>query len=138
VRVLADGTTEAAAAGAYDALVLPGGMPGAANLAESARLDALLREAAVCGKLICAICASPAVVLAPKGLLEGRRYTCYPGMEKGVKGGQWLADDVVVDKNTITSRGPGTAGAFALAIIEKLEGKDAADKIKAAALLQKM
>jgi 4-methyl-5(b-hydroxyethyl)-thiazole monophosphate biosynthesis len=137
VRVLADDTVMAELPRDYDAVVLPGGMPGAANLAESKRLDAVLCEAAASGKLICAICASPAVVLAPKGHLEDRRYTCYPGMETDVKDGRWQADDVVVDKNIITSRGPGTAGEFALTIIEKLAGKDTADKIRAAVLIQK-
>jgi 4-methyl-5(b-hydroxyethyl)-thiazole monophosphate biosynthesis len=65
----------------WDAVLLPGGMPGAANIAASEGAASLLRESAQAGKLICAICAAPAVVLAPLGILAGRRFTCYPGME---------------------------------------------------------
>ncbi|PIU39866.1 MAG: DJ-1 family protein, partial [Candidatus Omnitrophica bacterium CG07_land_8_20_14_0_80_50_8] len=67
--------------GIPDAVVLPGGMPGAANLNQSEALKDLLQKMKRAGKIIAAICASPAVVLAPNGILEGKKATCYPGFE---------------------------------------------------------
>ena len=64
----------------WDAVILPGGMPGASNLAASAAVGKFLKDLAAAGKIVAAICASPAVVLAPLGLLAGRRFTCFPGM----------------------------------------------------------
>jgi 4-methyl-5(b-hydroxyethyl)-thiazole monophosphate biosynthesis len=122
---------------AWDALVIPGGQPGADNLAACAPVGKLYQEMAAAGKTIAAICASPAVVLAPLGLLSGKKCTCYPGLEAKLSagGGKPSKDKVVVDGNLITSRGPGTAHAFALALIEKLSGPAEAKKLAAAALL---
>ena len=123
----------------WDALVLPGGMPGASNLAASKETVDLIKEMAASGKWVCAICASPAVVLAPLGLLSGRKFTCYPGMESGVPDGKWLDSQVVVEAGEsggiITSRGAGTAGAFAVAIIGRLLGEAEANKVAQAVLL---
>jgi len=119
----------------FDAVIIPGGLPGATNLAASKKTGALLKEMAATGKLICAICASPAVVLSPLGLLAGKKFTCYPGMEEKAQDGTWSQDNVVVDGNIITSRSAGTAGRFAIAIIEKLLDEAAAKKIAEAVLL---
>ena len=119
----------------FDAIVLPGGMPGASNLAACERLSLLLIEMAASGKLICAICASPAIVLAPLGLLSGKRFTCYPGMEEKVTGAQWSEDRVVIDGNIITSRAAGTTGEFSIAIINYLLGEPTAKKISDSVLL---
>jgi 4-methyl-5(b-hydroxyethyl)-thiazole monophosphate biosynthesis len=90
---------------------------------------------AAAGKLTAAICAAPAVFLAPLGLLQGKRFTCYPGKEKEVSGGIWQTDKVVVDRNLVTSRGAGTAALFALALIDFLAGKDKAQAVGEAVLL---
>jgi len=121
--------------GGWDAVILPGGMPGAENLAASKETGALLKDMAADGKLVCAICASPAVVLSPLGLIKGKKFTCYPGMEEKAKEGEWSDKRVVVDGNIITSRGAGTAGEFAIAIIKKLLDETAAKKIADAVLL---
>jgi 4-methyl-5(b-hydroxyethyl)-thiazole monophosphate biosynthesis len=131
LKVQAD-TTLSKATGEWDAVILPGGMPGASNLAASKETGLLLKEMAAANKLICAICASPAVVLAPLGLLDGKRFTCYPGMEKKLSSdilSSFFGDRVVVDENIITSRGAGTAGEFAIAIIEELLDENAAVKV---------
>jgi len=138
LRVTADTTlTEIAKQGTagWDAVILPGGMPGAENLSASKETGALLKSMASEGKLVCAICASPAVVLAPLGLLAGKKFTCYPGMEEKVADGKWLEDRVVTDGNIITSRSAGTAGEFAVAIIKKLLDEAAGKKIADAVLL---
>ncbi|MDR2097468.1 MAG: DJ-1/PfpI family protein [Spirochaetaceae bacterium] len=120
-----------------DGLILPGGLPGAEKLAASGEVDALLKEAARAGVLICAICASPAFVLAPKGLLDGRRWTCYPGAESGAGKAKesWIEDRVAADKNLITSRAAGTAAEWSVKIIETLLGAEAAAKVAQSVLL---
>jgi 4-methyl-5(b-hydroxyethyl)-thiazole monophosphate biosynthesis len=122
-------------AAAWDAVLLPGGAPGAVNLADSQETGPLLREMAAAGKLICAICASPAVVLAPLGLLAGKRFTCFPGMEKNIQGAFWTDDPVVVDGNLVTSRGAGTAGLWAVEIIGLLLSPGEGEKVARSVLL---
>ena len=115
-------------------------MPGSTNLAASIHAGKFIKSMANAGKWICAICAAPAVVLAPLGILEGRRFTCYPGYETKVSGAQWCQDRVVVDKNPaahslITSRGAGTAGEFAIAIIANLLSENDARQLAEKVLL---
>jgi len=125
----------------FDAAVVPGGMPGAANIAASENTCKLLKEMFAAGKLICAICASPVIVLAPLGIIKDKNFTCYPGMEEKAAeysvelSGKWSDSRVVTDGNLITSRGAGTAGEFAAAIIEKLINKETAEKIAQTVLL---
>ncbi|MDR2542803.1 MAG: DJ-1/PfpI family protein [Treponema sp.] len=119
----------------WDAVILPGGIPGATNLAASEETNRFIKEMAAAGKLVCAICASPVVILAPLGLLDGKKFTCYPGMEDKIPQGKWQDTDVVVDGNILTSRAAGTSGQFAVAIIEKLLDEAAAKKIAEAVLL---
>ena len=122
-------------AASWDAVIIPGGMPGAANLAASKAAGALLAEMAAADKYVCAICASPAVVLAPLGVLSGKRFTCYPGMEAQVRDGIWSEDRVVIDGSIITSRGAGTAGEFAVAIISAMLGEAEGKRVAEAVLL---
>ena len=117
-----------------DAVVVPGGMPGAANLAASSAVGALIKGMFTRGKLVASICASPAVVLSPLGVLEGKKTTCYPGFEKDLTCGTFSEERVVHDGNVITSRGPGTAAEFSLKIIEYLSGEQAARGIHEATL----
>jgi len=135
IQINAGTTLAETTAGEWDAVVLPGGMPGAEKLAASPETAALLRKTAAAGKLICAICASPAVVLAPLGLLEGRKFTCYPGLEEKAAAGKWSDSRVVTDGNLITSRGAGTAGEFAVAIIASLFDEETGKKIAESVLL---
>jgi 4-methyl-5(b-hydroxyethyl)-thiazole monophosphate biosynthesis len=136
IRIDADATLGDLAGEAWDAVLLPGGMPGAANLAASGETGALLKEMAAAGKWVTAICASPALVLAPLGLLEGRRFTCYPGMETKVGGSaRWSEDPVVRDGNIITSRGAGTAAQWAVEIISSLLSPAEGEKVAKSVLL---
>ena len=109
--------------GMPDALVLPGGMPGAEYLASSVKLKDLIIKMNDAGKIIAAICASPVVVLEPSGILKGKNATCYPGMESGFSPDvRSSKEDVVIDGNIMTSRGPWTAFEFAFQLAEKLVG----------------
>ena len=102
-------------------VVLPGGMPGSTNLRDNQALIASLQEAAKAGKYLAAICAAP-IVLERAGLLEGRKFTCFPGVEEQITSGEHQTDLVVVDGNIVTSRGAGTALAFAYALVDLLGG----------------
>ncbi len=112
-------------------LILPGGMPGATNLAACAPLcDALKAHAAKGGK-IAAICASPAVVLAPLGLLAGKEATCYPGFEAVCSThGAIIRDEAVIAlPSLVTANGPAAAMAFALSIVANTLGASVAQEI---------
>ena len=122
-------------AASYDAIVIPGGMPGAANIAASQEAGTLIKQMAAAGKKVCAICAAPAVVLAPLGLLAGKKFTCYPGMEEKVQDGRWTDESVAIDGNIITSRAAGTAGKFAVAVIAQLLGEEEGEKVAQSVLL---
>jgi 4-methyl-5(b-hydroxyethyl)-thiazole monophosphate biosynthesis len=119
----------------WDAVIIPGGLDGATNLAASKEACAFIKEMAAAGKLICAICSSPVIVLASLDLLAGKKFTCFPEMEKEVQGGIWSEDRVVVDGNIITSRGAGTAGEWSIAIIGKLLDENAGRKTAESVLL---
>ena len=112
-----------------DVLVLPGGKLGTQNLASCDVLTSKLDAHVAAGKLACAICAAPALVLGARGLVDGKRACCYPGLENHLKGAEVTANNVTVDGNIVTSRGLGTSIDFALAIIEKLDSKEKADEI---------
>jgi len=113
----------------FDAVILPGGLGGAKNLSSSEDVNTFLLKMHQEGKLIAAICASPAVVLGPLGLLKDKTYTCYPGFENQVEDGIFSEDRVVIDGMLITSRAPGTAAEFAYEVIRFLQDKTAADKV---------
>jgi 4-methyl-5(b-hydroxyethyl)-thiazole monophosphate biosynthesis len=107
----------------FDLIVLPGGMPGAQNLADYQPLAERVREQAAAGKLFAAICAAPALALQAYGVLKQRRMTCYPAFSEQLSGCTFVDQPVVVDGNCITSQGPGTALEFALTLVEQLLGK---------------
>jgi 4-methyl-5(b-hydroxyethyl)-thiazole monophosphate biosynthesis len=119
----------------WDCVIIPGGMLGSKNLAACAKVGKFLKKLSDKGKMIAAICAAPAVVLAPLGLLEGKRFTCYPGMEEGLTSGTWMEDKVVIDGALITSRAAGTAAEFAFTLIKILEDSYQEMKLRAALLL---
>ena len=107
----------------FDLVVLPGGMPGAAHLRDCAVLKQILVRQNEAGRLYGAICAAPAVVLQTHGLLQGRRCTGHPGFMEQLHGSDADEAGVVVDRNCITSRGPGTALSFALELVQQLFGE---------------
>ncbi len=102
-----------------DMLILPGGIPGTPNLKAHAGLDKLIRQYHEAGKYLAAVCAAP-TVYGEKGLLQGRKATCFPGMESGLVGAEHREDKVVCDGQFITSRGMGTCIDFGLTLLAKL------------------
>ena len=105
----------------YDLVVLPGGMPGSANLRDHQLLINALQDFEREGKQLAAICAAP-IVLNRAGLLKGKQFTCYDGIQEQIADGTYRKDTVVVDGQLTTSRGPATALAFAYKLVEHLGG----------------
>jgi 4-methyl-5(b-hydroxyethyl)-thiazole monophosphate biosynthesis len=120
----------------FDCVIVPGGGKGSANLAADTTVgDFILRHFAA-GKIVAAICAAPLVVLGPLGILKGRRFTCFPGLENEVHEDGYCRDRVVVDGNLISSRAAGTAGEFSLALISALFDSAKAREIARAVVLE--
>ncbi len=115
---------------AADAMVLPGGMPGSKRLRESESVRAWVARLNAEGKLVAAICAAP-TVLESCGILEGRRATSHPNHAEEMKHCVYETADVVTDGNEITSRGAGTAIAFAAEVVRHLVDDATADDILA-------
>lgn len=113
----------------FDAIVLPGGMPGTLKLGEHEGVNQLIQQFASEGKLICAICAAPSV-LGAAGILKNCRAVCHPGFEDKLTGAITSEDSVITDGNIITSRGMGTAIDFALAILRYLKDDAAVADLK--------
>ena len=106
----------------YDMVILPGGYEGTDAMAAHAGLKASLQEMNRQGKYIAALCAAPEV-LDQAGLLEGRKFTCYPTVAEKIRSG--IRTDAVIaeDGNIITGKGPALAWAFAYRLVDVL-GKD--------------
>lgn len=134
VTIETDTTIDKVDSESLDGVVIPGGMPGAENVAASTHAQDLVKKLFKAGKLVAAICAAPAVVLEPLGVLEGKTATCYPGFEGRFQQAGFSEERVVKDGTVITSRGPGTAAEFAVALIEYLVDRKTADKIRSATL----
>ncbi|HZJ83017.1 MAG TPA: DJ-1 family glyoxalase III [Clostridia bacterium] len=113
----------------YDGVVIPGGLPGATNLRDNARVIEIVKEIAQEEKLVAAICAGP-IVLEKAGVIEGKKVTSYPGFEDQLSGGIYLEESVVRDGNIITARGPALAVDFAIEIVKYLLGTEKADELK--------
>jgi len=123
----------------FDALVLPGGGKGAENMHHCEFVNDLIKRHWEGGKIVAAICAAPAVVLAPIGLLSGRHATCYPGLERRfAKDVKDCTASVCVDGHLVTSRGPGTAMEFSIRLAELMTGAPNALKIGQAMLVGTM
>jgi 4-methyl-5(b-hydroxyethyl)-thiazole monophosphate biosynthesis len=123
IMISADTTLGAVDAHGFDALVLPGGMPGSKHLREDARVLELVREFVKANKLTAAICAAP-TVLEAAGVLRQRRATGYPG--DALPSANYREESVVEDGPLVTSRGPATAFEFALTLVTRLVSAEAA------------
>jgi 4-methyl-5(b-hydroxyethyl)-thiazole monophosphate biosynthesis len=112
-----------------EAIVLPGGMPGADNLEKNPEVQAMIDFAAMKNVLIAAICAAP-MILGHKRLLEGRKATCFPGFEKELFGAHLSDKSVCTDGNIVTAKGMGASIDFSVEILRILTNKQAALKLK--------
>lgn len=120
----------------YEAVILPGGLKGAQNLAGSAKVKRLLEEQQKSGRFIAAICAAPTALLSHK-ICTGKLLTSHPSVKNQLSDSYKYSEDRVVrDGALITSRGPGTAFEFGLALVEALQGKEKRDSIVPPMLLK--
>lgn len=111
-----------------DIVFLPGGMPGTRNLEADDKVLNIVKKQYESGKIVTAICAAPSI-LGHLNILQGKKATCYPGFEKDLYGATLMTERVVEDGNVITSRGMGTAVDLGLALVERLLGSEASEKI---------
>ena len=123
IPIMADALFEDVDFADADMLILPGGQPGATNLANHKGVELLLRQFMDADKPVAAICAAP-MVLGGHGLIDGRKVTTYPGCEPGL--GKALCTGALVeqDANLITGKGPAAAVEFANAIIRLLRSEE--------------
>ena len=109
-------------------LVLPGG-PGHTNLDESGAVQDLITYALEKDIYIAAICASPSI-LGKRGILDGKKYTCFPGFEKFSPNGIFTGEKATLDGKILTGKGAGAASDFGFKMVEILKNKDVADNLK--------
>lgn len=111
----------------YEALILPGGSRGVANLLKSSEVDYLVQGFYKASKWVCAICTAP-MVLAKNGLLHDKLYTCYPGCNNGLDG-IYTGEEIVVTDKIITARSMLYSVPFGLKIVELILSKDVSDRV---------
>ena len=128
VRIAPDGAWDPAEATRFDALVVPGGLGGVQTLRQDESVKQAVREFMLAGKLVASLCAGP-TVLQDAGVLAGKTYTSHPNSREELTAGAWVDRPVVRDGNLVTSQAPGTAFAFALALIEILDSPETARKV---------
>lgn len=124
ITIKADYTIDQLKEDDYDGIVIPGGMPGAKYVTECQKAVECVKAMLESKKLVSAICASPAVVLAKHGLIDGKKVTCYPAtdfIDEIKKRSIYTGENVQVDGNVITANGPRSAMEFALKICEYLQ-----------------
>ncbi len=134
IQVIADQLFDETDFSDFDAIILPGGMPGTTNLNNHEPLKSVLKKMAHDKKLVTAICAAP-MVLGECGLLDGREATCYPGFESHLKSATIVKSSVVKDGIFITANGIGSAMSFALTLVENLAGQEMAINLKSKMLI---
>jgi protein deglycase len=139
MRVESDNQIDHYKTSLFDVVVLPGGMPGAENLAKCPILDEILKHQIKNQKFIAAICASPAVILKSKGIITDTvKATCYPAKNfVSTMGASYVDAPVIVSGNIITASGPASAIEFGLQITEAIIGKSKADEVASQLLYQR-
>ncbi|MCU4156043.1 DJ-1/PfpI family protein [Carboxylicivirga sp. A043] len=128
ITVIADQLFSETNFSTFDALVLPGGMPGTNNLNAHEGLKKVVLQFAKDGKLLGAICAAP-LVFGELGLLKNKEATCYPGFEDKLKGARISKQQSVKDDQFITANGIGAAMQFSLNLVSELCGIDKASEL---------
>ena len=115
-----------------DAMIFPGGLEGAKNLAGCGPLIEEMEAHLSEGGLVAAICAAPGLVLGQSERLKGVKFTCYDGFESGpvAKGAEFVKKPAVTSGNIITGRGPGYALEFGLEILKYIKGEKAAQDVR--------
>jgi 4-methyl-5(b-hydroxyethyl)-thiazole monophosphate biosynthesis len=117
----------------FDMIILPGGLPGANNLDASEVVEKFINRAVDEDKFISAICAAP-FILGKRGILNGKRATCYPGFENELIGAKISKKSVVTDGNITTAKGMGAALGFATELVRIFCGEEKAKQLSEAVM----
>ena len=112
----------------YQMIVLPGG-PGVASLKKHEAVIELLHYFYRENLYLAAICAAP-TILGSLGMLEGKTYTCFPGMQEDAFLGEYVQDKAVIDGTIITGKAAGAVTDFALAILSVAKDVETANRIR--------
>lgn len=135
ITVTSDALLDDVSGETWDLVYVPGGLPGATNLRDDERVLSLLRSHAGAGRLAAAICAGP-IVLERAGLLRGTRVTSYPLFQAQLASArEYVEQPFVVDGRVATSRGAGTAMAFALELVALLADRDTSERLARAMMV---
>ncbi|HEY3930011.1 MAG TPA: type 1 glutamine amidotransferase domain-containing protein [Candidatus Koribacter sp.] len=112
-KVKVDRTLDSANPDDYDAILLPGGAMNADALRVERKAQEFVRKANEAGKPIAVICHGPWLLISA-GLTQGRKMTSYHTIQDDVKnsGATWTDEQVVRDKNWVSSRKPDDIPAF--------------------------
>ncbi len=136
IEIAADALWDDIAKEDFDGIAIPGGMGGTRRNQADDRVLAKVAELHRAGRLVAAICAGP-LVLKSAGILDAdAKVTCYPGLDDELEDTKRQNGFVVTDGNVVTSQGPGTSFAFALALLRRLRGDAVADDVRDGALVQ--
>ena len=137
VNIVADALSEEVDYSAYDACILPGGIPGVNNLKADATVRKVCQDYAAAGKIVAAICAGP-TVLASFGVLQGKKATVYPGMDGALTegGAEYTGLPLTIDGTVVTGEALGAAIPFALALARLLGSAEDSDRVKKAIVYQ--
>ena len=129
ISVICDITTDEVTFNDLEAVILPGGMPGTINLENDKIVQSAIDYANKNNLLIGAICAAPSI-LGHKGLLNGKKATCFPGFEKDLLGAIVTNTSVVCDGHIITAKGAGVAFEFGFELLSYLKDEKTANDLK--------
>jgi 4-methyl-5(b-hydroxyethyl)-thiazole monophosphate biosynthesis len=130
IKLYADEVFENVDYDKYDAVVLPGGMPGTKRLMKNKDVNRIIKQFDMQQKLVAAICAAPSV-LGEAGILTGRKASVYPGFEEHLIRAEYVKNEVVTDGHVITAPGMGKALDFALAILKYFTEEETVEAMKA-------
>ncbi|TRX62015.1 DJ-1 family glyoxalase III [Carboxylicivirga sp. M1479] len=136
ITIIADQLLKDTDFSAFDAAILPGGMPGTLNLNDNDQLKKIILDFDKDNKVIGAICAAP-LILGELGLLKNKKAVCYPGFEKHLTGASIEKTPVAKDHNYITGNGIGAAMLFSLNLVNELCGTETADELARTMMVHK-
>ena len=115
-----DKAVEEVSADDYDGLLLPGGVGNPDALRTDENAVRFVREFFEAGKPVAAICHGP-WTLVEAGVARGRKLTSWPSLQTDIRnaGGEWVDEEVVVDRGLVTSRKPDDLPAFCKKMVEE-------------------
>ena len=112
-------------------IIMPGGLQGVENLTSSGMVRKAIEFCEQNGKKMAAICAAP-TLLAQRGVLSGKRATCFPDMASEMCDAVYTGEDVCVCDNFVTGKSAGHSQSFGIKLVEVLRGKEAAQQVEQA------